>query len=157
MSQKYPLLYEKDYAAPPRLRPVNLLREPRRQRNLPNISVPRIGVLDPDGDIVRHLARTGRGRRHLGWACYHTEMWTIDLDGIEVGVVGLPVGAPFSVLVAEQLAASGCRLTISVTAAGQIVPLGPLPHFILIERALRDEGTSAHYLPPSPYSHLKTE
>jgi uridine phosphorylase len=83
-------------------------------------------------------------------------MWTTDLDGIEVGVVGMAVGAPFAVLVAEQLAASGCRLTISVAAAGQISPLGRLHHFVLIRRALRDEGTSAHYLPPSRWSHLDT-
>lgn len=27
------------------------------------------------------------------------------------------------------------------------------PYFILIERALRDEGTSDHYLPPADFSH----
>jgi uridine phosphorylase len=30
--------------------------------------------------------------------------------------------------------------------------VGPTPYFILIDRALRDEGTSYHYLPPGPYS-----
>ena len=54
----------------------------------------------------------------------------------------LAVGAPFAVLVAEQLFASGCRLLISVTSAGQIVSTAPPPYFVLIDRALRDEGTS---------------
>lgn len=134
--------------------PANLLREARRQRNLPDMPVPAVGLLDPDGDIVRHLARTGRGRRHPGWACYHTEMWTTDLDGIEIGVVGMAVGAPFAVLVAEQLAASGCQLVVSVTSAGQISPLGRPPYFVLIGRALRDEGTSVHYVAPARWSHL---
>ena len=134
--------------------PANLLREARRQRNLPDVPVPAVGLLDPDGDIVRHLARTGRGRRHPGWACYHTEMWTTDLDGIEIGVVGMAVGAPFAVLVAEQLAASGCQLVVSVTSAGQISPLGRPPYFVLIGRALRDEGTSVHYVAPARWSHL---
>ncbi len=113
-----------------------------------------MALLDPDGDIVRHLARSGRGRRHPGWACYHTDMWTVDVDGIEIGVVGMAVGAPFAVLVAEQLAASGAELVISITSAGQISPLGTLPCFVLIDRALRDEGTSVHYLPPGRWSHL---
>ena len=65
-----------------------------------------------------------------------------------VGVVGCAVGAPFAVLVAEQLFASGCRLLVSVTSAGQIVAAGAPPYFVLIDRALRDEGTSGHYLPP---------
>ena len=150
----YPLLQGKDYGAPSMFEPANLLREARRQRNLPDVPVPAVGLLDPDGDIVRHLARTGRGRRHPGWACYHTEMWTTDLDGIEIGVVGMAVGAPFAVLVAEQLAASGCQLVVSVTSAGQISPLGRPPYFVLIGRALRDEGTSVHYVAPARWSHL---
>ena len=150
----YPLLQGKDYGARSLFEPANLLREARRQRNLPDMPVPAVGLLDPDGDIVRHLARTGRGRRHPGWACYHTEMWTTDLDGIEIGVVGMAVGAPFAVLVAEQLAASGCQLVVSVTSAGQISPLGRPPYFVLIGRALRDEGTSVHYVAPARWSHL---
>jgi len=35
-------------------------------------------------------------------------MWIVDLEGVELGVIGMAVGAPFAVLVAEQLAASGC-------------------------------------------------
>jgi uridine phosphorylase len=152
----YPLLQSKQYGAPSQLVPANLLREARRQKELPDLAVPTVGVLDPDGDIVRYLKRTGRGRRHPGCACYHTEMWTTDLDGIEVGVVGMAVGAPFAVLVAEQLTASGCQLTISVTSAGQVSPSGRLPLFVLIDRALRDEGTSAHYVPPARWRHLSS-
>jgi uridine phosphorylase len=58
------------------------------------------------------------------------------------------------VLIAEQMFASGCRLLISVTSSGQIVPVRPPPYFIAIDRALRDEGTSYHYAPPSDYSHV---
>jgi uridine phosphorylase len=56
------------------------------------------------------------------------------------------------VLVAEELFVSGCELLLSVTSAGQIQPVQPPPYFIIIDRALRDEGTSYHYLPPSEYS-----
>lgn len=150
----FPLFQNNEYGAASVLAPANLLREARRQKMLPDIDVPAVGLLDPDGDIVRHLVRTGRGRRHPGWACYHTQMWTTELDGIDVGVVGMAVGAPFAVLVAEQLAASGCKLIISVTSAGQISSVGPLPVFLLIERALRDEGTSVHYVPPARWSSI---
>lgn len=110
-------------------------------------------MLDPDGDVVRHLKRTGAGRGHEGWACYHTELLTFDVDGVgEVGIIGYAVGASFAVLIAEQLFASGCRLLISVTSAGQIANNGPTPYFVLIDRALRDEGTSYHYLPPATFA-----
>jgi uridine phosphorylase len=39
-----------------------------------------------------------------------------------------------------------------MTSAGRLVELRPPPYFILIDKALRDEGTSYHYLPPSEYS-----
>lgn len=149
-----PLLAGKDYAAPSLFEPANLMREARRQKRLPDKAVPAVALLDPDGDIVRYLAASGHGQRHPGWACYHTDMWTVDLGGIEVGVVGMAVGAPFAVLVAEQLAASGAELVVSITSAGQISALPRLPCFVLIERALRDEGTSAHYLPPRRWSRL---
>jgi len=145
----------KDYAAPSLFVPANLLREARRQKNLPEVPVPAVCLLDPDGDIVRHLVASGRGRRHPGWACYHTDMWVVEVDGVEVGVVGMAVGAPFAVLVAEQLAASGCGLVVSVTSAGQISPLRRPPYFVLIDRALRDEGTSVHYVPAARWSHLR--
>lgn len=153
----HPLLVRDRYDEASLFIPENLLREARRQKSLPDIPVPGVALLDPDGDIVRHLAATGTGRRHLGWACYHTEMWVTDLHGIEVGVVGMAVGAPFAVLVAEQLAASGARLVISITSAGLITPAGKPPYFVLIDRALRDEGTSIHYRPPGTWSHLATD
>jgi uridine phosphorylase len=64
------------------------------------------------------------------------------------------VGAPFAVLVAEEFYAFGCQLLISITSAGQILPLGRPPYMVLIDKALRDEGTSNRYPPPAPYSHL---
>lgn len=145
----------KDYAAPSLFEPANLLREARRQRRLPDVPSPQVCLLDPDGDVVRHLAATGRGQRHPGWACYHTDMWTVDLDGIELGVVGMAVGAPFAVMVAEQLRASGCALLVSITSAGRIGTAGVPPYFVLIDRALRDEGTSTHYVAPARWSRLE--
>jgi uridine phosphorylase len=132
------------------LRPENLLREARRQRRLPDERVPAVCALDPDGDIVRVLRTAERSQTAAGWACYHTEMDVTSHRGFTLGIVGLAVGAPFAVLVAEQQFVSGCRLLISMTSAGQISPVGPMPYFMLIERALRDEGTSGHYVPPSP-------
>jgi uridine phosphorylase len=157
----YPLLAGKAYTEPSVFQPENLLREARRQKQLPDIPVPAVCLLDPDGDVVRHLTGTGTGRRHPGWACYHTEMWVTQLPAsggdaelLELGVVGCAVGAPFAVLVAEQLHASGAELVVSITSAGQLVAQAEPPYFVLIEAALRDEGTSAHYLPPAPLAQL---
>jgi uridine phosphorylase len=142
----------KAVAAPSVFRPEALIREARRQRGLPDSPTPSVCILDPDGDIVRHLNRTGRARRFAAWPCYHSEMQVFALGGGEAGIVGCAVGAPYAVLVAEQAFASGCRLLISITSAGQIVPVGPTPYYVVIDKALRDEGTSSNYLTPGPFA-----
>ena len=133
-------------------RPETMLRESARQRRLPGVPVPEVCLLDPDGDITRLLRRQGRGRAHPGWACFHTCMTEFREEGRDLGVVSCAVGAPFSVLVAEQLFASGCQLLISVSSSGKLAPWLRPRDFILIDEALRDEGTSYHYLPPADYS-----
>ena len=147
-----PILAGKDYAEPSVFEPENLLREARRQKRLPPGSIPEICVLDPDGDILRALMRDGRAKRSPVWACYHTDLYEFEQGGIGFGMLGCAVGASFAVLLAEELFASGCRLLVSVTSAGQIVQQGATPYFVVIDRALRDEGTSYHYLPPSDYA-----
>jgi uridine phosphorylase len=147
-----PILRDKHYHAPSNFTPESLVREARRQKKVPHAPIPEVCVLDPDGDIVRHLRAHGRARRTEGWACYHSEMDSFESGGREYGIVGCAVGAPYAVLLAEQMFASGCRLLISITSSGQIRALRPPPYFILIERALRDEGASCHYLPASDYA-----
>ena len=133
-------------------RPTALLREARRQKRLAAVDVPAVCILDPDGDIVRRLRQTGQAQPFPNWPCYHTALDTFMLAGQTVGIVGCAVGAPFAVLIAEELFASGCRLLVSVTSAGQITPAGQTPYFVIIDRALRDEGTSYHYAAPSEYA-----
>jgi len=146
-----PLLDNKHPNSPSVFRPTALLREARRQKRLAGVDVPPICILDPDGDIVRALQRAGKAQRFDGWPCYHTTLQTFTLAEKTVGILGGVVGAPFAVLVAEQLFASGCRFLLSLTSAGQIVAAGPPPYFVIIDRALRDEGTSYHYAAASDY------
>lgn len=112
-------------------------------------------MFDPDGDLVDFLQAADSTRRHPNWACYHTVLETFVQDEIEYGIIGRVVGAPFAVLVAEELFACGCQLLISITSAGQILLVDQPPYVVFIDKALRDEGTSYHYLPPAPYRHLE--
>jgi uridine phosphorylase len=75
-------------------------------------------------------------------------MYQFELKGQTIGIIGCAVGASFAVLLAEQMFASGCELVVSITSAGTIIPPPRGERFVLIEEALRDEGTSCHYLPP---------
>ncbi|HUN98231.1 MAG TPA: nucleoside phosphorylase [Bradyrhizobium sp.] len=148
-----PILAQKHYRQPSAFTPESLLREARRQKRIAPSRIPDICILDPDGDILRSLLARGEARLEPGWACYHTQLYSFHHHGIDLGIVGCAVGAPYAVLIAEEMFASGCKLVISVTSSGQILPVHRPPYFILIDRALRDEGTSYHYMAASEYSH----
>lgn len=152
-----PLVENKDAGAASVFSPKALLREARRQKGLPDVEIPPLCILDPDGDIVRRLRENGTAKRFDAWPCYHTDLYTFALAGQTVGIVGCVVGAPFAVLVAEELFACGCRAVISLTSAGRIVPVQTPPYFVVIDRALRDEGTSYHYAAPAPFAEADPE
>src|SRR2546428_130607 len=86
--EQAPLLEHKYYNVPSLFTPENLLREARRQKGLAVGQVPAICVLDPDGDLVDHLAATDRTHRHSSWACYHTVLDTFVHEEIEYGIIG---------------------------------------------------------------------
>lgn len=147
-----PILDNKNPAASSVFEPAALLREARRQKELSLADVPALCILDPDGDIVRRLKKSGQAKLSDKWPCYHTELYEFPLAGKTAGIIGCAVGAPFAVLVAEELFACGCRMLISVTSAGQINPMGDPPYFVVIDRAVRDEGTSYHYAFPDIFA-----
>jgi uridine phosphorylase len=150
--EAWPILGNKDTSEPSVFTPDALLREARRQKGIAFRAVPRVCILDPDGDMVRYLRAKRSARPHAGWPCYHTDLYVFEHEGAEYGMIGCAVGASFAVLLAEELFASGCELLLSVTSAGQVLPVQDPPYFIIIDRALRDEGTSYHYAPPSEFS-----
>ena len=134
-------------AAPSAFTAEALLEAVRAERNLPRAPVPEVCVLEFDGDLTDWLVATGRAKRWSAWPCFHTSMETVDVDGDTIGVIARTIGGPYAVLVAEQLAASGVRVILGLTSAGQVSPGLRIPSLVLPVKALRDEGTSYHYLP----------
>lgn len=147
-----PILLNKHHKDASTFHPENLLREARRQKGISIGEIPDVCLLDPDGDIVRWLLANGKAKKSPHWACYHTDLFIFVADGRRIGVIGNAVGASFAVLLAEQLFASGCKLLVSITSAGGIASDLDTPSFVLIDKALRDEGTSYHYLPPAEFA-----
>ena len=156
-SSDLPLFGTKAYDEPSVFTPESLLREARRQKELPDEPVPDICILDPDGDLVRYLVETDQAERSSSWPGYHTKLYEFERKDTTFGIIGCAVGSPFAVLVAEQLFTSGCEFLISITSSGQIQQRDDPPYFVLIERALRDEGTSHHYCQPEKYAVLDTD
>jgi purine-nucleoside phosphorylase len=146
-----PILEQDTPSAPSLFTAQAMLHLARGRKGLSSCEAPDICILDPDGDLEQYLHTRGELQEEENWGCFHTRLSIYQHRGRRHGIIGRAVGAAFSVLLAEQLFASGCKFLISLSSAGQIVDLGPPPYFVVIERALRDEGTSYHYLRPSRF------
>ena len=151
------ILLNKYYDEESVFRPENLLREARRQKKKEECNVPAICLLDPDGDLASYLLSSGKTEKNDCWACYHSSLYTFEMEGQQIGIIPCIVGASYAVLVAEQLFVSGCKLLISVTSAGIVNETKESKRFALITDAVRDEGTSYHYLPPGKPCTIKPE
>ncbi len=129
--------------------PENLLVRAAAMQGREQGPIPRCCVLDFDGELAPVALRDFGAQACPEWPCFHTTLLQLEVDGFEMGLIGGTVGAPFAVLVAEQLIASGCRHIIGYSSAGAVAEWLRLPCLVVPDGALRDEGTSYHYLPPT--------
>lgn len=126
----------------------NLIDDVRQRRQIPKGNVPPVCILEFDGDITDWLVREGVAKPFAPWACFHTAMFAMNLEGVRCGIIARTIGGPYAVLIAEQLQASGAKLIVGLTSAGRVSSDLPLPCLVVATSAIRDEGTSYHYLPP---------
>jgi uridine phosphorylase len=68
--------------------------------------------------------------------------------GQPVSVILLPVGAPWAVMICEELIEIGAKTIIAAGAAGSLQDTAPVGSLVVPTRAIREEGTSYHYAPP---------
>lgn len=76
----------------------------------------------------------------------HNAIFELTYDGSRLAVVHPGVGAPLAAAFLEELIARGCRSFVACGGAGVLVPDIALGHVIVPTAAIRDEGTSYHYV-----------
>ena len=117
-----------------------------------NINLPKKAVFAfPRDDVDRYA------KEHNAVAVAHFEsatkeypVYLLDVDGQQICLVQAPVGAPAATQILDWLIAYGVRELISCGSCGVLVDI-PENAFLVPYKALRDEGTSYHYLPPERF------
>ena len=75
-------------------------------------------------------------------------IYEMDRNGSRLTVFHPGVGAPLAAAMLEEAIALGCRKFIACGGAGVLDRSIALGHLVVPTAAIRDEGTSYHYLPP---------
>ncbi len=113
--------------------------------------VPAACVITFFGDLVERLPEE-RGATVLAqnrWEDGPHPLLEIEHDGERLGILGSGVGAPLAGALLEEMIAMGCRAFVVCGGAGTLDGALTVGHLVVLAAALRDEGTSFHYLPPA--------
>jgi len=86
--------------SPSAFTPERLMAAVRADRGLSDQPARPLCVLDFDGDLFDHLAAQRLSSPWSSWACFHTSMHALTLDGVSCGIVPRTIGGPYAVLVA---------------------------------------------------------
>jgi uridine phosphorylase len=76
-------------------------------------------------------------------------VYQIEVRGAPLAVMHPGIGAPFAAAMLEEAIAQGVSKVIACGGAGVLDGAVAAGHLLVPTAALRDEGTSYHYLPPS--------
>jgi uridine phosphorylase len=85
---------------------------------------------------------------HHPWSDFVRPLYEIDADGRRLAVVHPGIGASLTAAILEEVIARGCRKFIACGGAGVLNREITIGHLVIPNIAVRDEGTSYHYLPP---------
>ncbi len=112
---------------------------------------PRYGVLCFFQDVIEALQAAGKLRQigSLQSEIGINPLYVTELDGQRVLVMHPGVGAPLAAAFLEELIALGVVNFIACGGCGVLDGQIAAGHPVILRCAVRDEGTSYHYLPPT--------
>lgn len=121
-----------------------------RQNNVPH-PMPKAMVFCFFREIVERIVEEQQATllwEHNGEGGFR-RVYAIERNGQSVAIAHAPMGAPSAAVMMEEIIAAEPEAIIAVGGAGVLDGTLAVGHPILVESAVRDEGVSWHYAPPS--------
>ncbi len=147
MDQDSPLL---DFDSDP-----SALLEPtawyRKDEGLPSAAVI---TWMPDAFSALLEANPSMERHRLSVETADMPVHEVEIDGRPVVVALSHVGAPAAAILYEALIAMGCTSVVCIGSSGGLLPSHPPGTVVVPDAAIRDEGTSHHYVPAARLAHF---
>jgi uridine phosphorylase len=124
--------------------------EPEMDSRHPLQAVPERCVISFFREVLLDLEQRGLLKvvHTLRWEVGPNPIYEMERDGQRLLVLHPGVGAPLAAGYLEEMIAMGARKFIACGGAGVLDREIALGHAVILTSAVRDEGTSYHYLPP---------
>jgi uridine phosphorylase len=116
---------------------------------IPTFAAPKIVILCFQNPFLKQMLKETPHKQCDG--CFSKLFFLEDFPEVAVGSFG--GGAPIVAANVEKLIAWGVEQFISIGTAGSLQEKAKIGDLVICEKAIRDEGTSHHYLPPTKYIH----
>ena len=102
-------------------------------------------------DVIEKVASEHNARVLIEnrWEDGPHPVYEIDFQGRRLAFFHPGVGAPLAASLLEEVIAFGARKFIACGGCGSLTDEITLGHLVVVSSAVRDEGVSYHYLPPS--------
>jgi len=141
MKKSFPIL-EFDPERRTALSPANIVKP---------MAIPEYAVLSFFNDAIHKLNQQGQLRqlKKLKSELGSHIVYEMAVRGHTLALLHPGVGAPLAVALFEEIIALGCRKFIVCGGAGVLDEQLAMGHLLIPTAAVRDEGTSYHYLPPA--------
>ncbi len=110
-------------------------------------------------EVITDLVNTGRAELvvHSQSEIGPHPFYNVEMDGGLFTVFHPGVGAPLGAALLEESIAFGCRKFIACGGAGVLDRELTVGHIVVPIAAIREEGTSYHYMPPTREVHASTK
>lgn len=105
------------------------------------LEVAPIVILSWSRNVIESMAKSINAELSKHWVEIEDALYT--KDGISIAKV--PVGAPATVMVMEELIACGAKVFLGLGLAGSLQPYAPIGTCLIPDSCISEEGTSFHY------------
>ncbi len=146
MPANYPIFPDK-HKLPALLSAADMIDFRRKHGGLADVTAPRSAIICLYKGVMNRFAWKHPARRIKGFL---GDVYLLKRTRETVGVLGnFGIGAPAITSIADEMMAWGVQRLVILSLAGGLQPDLAPGSIVVAERAIRDEGTSYHYLAPS--------
>jgi len=131
--------------------PADFIRYVAENRKVPvdTIKVPQRLLMTYQRSTYEYAKKLIDGRS-VGWWVYgESQPFCVgQFNDVEIGLGRFWIGAPAAVMTLEEVIACGAKIIFEVGLSGGLQTFLQPSDIVVVTEAIRDEGTSHHYLPP---------